>query len=909
MKCPKDIAAKRAAGVTVFVVSVCVLLLSIASFGGESVSRTHASGEVWATQLAVGSQHSCAITGTGSVKCWGKNNYGQLGDNSTTNRTTPVDVCADASCATSLNGITALTAGLDFTCALTNAGRVKCWGKNSFGALGNNTQTEQHTPVDVCADADCNSALNGVTAISAGANFTCALMSSGGVKCWGHNTRGQLGDNTNTTRLTPVDVSGLFGVQSIAAGYVHVCAVQFSLMQCWGGNSQGELGDGTTTDHNLPQPVCADAGCTAGLSNIVAIEGGETYTCALTFGGGVKCWGNNAFGQLGDGTQTVRLTPVDVCADSACATRLTSGVAQIGAKWKHTCAVMNSGGAKCWGHNQNGKLGDGTTTNRYIPVDVSNLASGVGEIEPGQQHTCARMSKGAVKCWGDNAYGQLGNGTTTDSRAPVNVSGFANVPTTPTPTSVTPPPTPIPAGAMQIDAGYLHTCAVTTSGAAWCWGRNESGQLGDGTTTDRLIPVTVDGLSSGIAAISAGRTHTCALTTGGGVKCWGLNRYGALGDGTATDRLTPVNVTGLSSGIAAISAGYNHTCALTTGGGVKCWGWNEFGTLGDGSTTDRLTPVDVVGLSSGIAAISAAGRHTCALTTGGGIKCWGSNADGALGNPTIDLQSSVPVDVCLDSDCTAHLTSGVTSLSGDSFHTCAATTGNVKCWGLNISGEIGNTCWKLCRFFLPVDVPNSAGLSPVGAGFFLSAALTPSGGVKYWGNFHFTPTDISNWTSGITVSAVGGGHICALATNGAVSCFGDNYYGQLGDGKSGNQWVDTPVQVVGLNGGSSPPTPTPSPTPDCSAAPAKPVLSAPANNSSTSNLHPTLRWNAANCAETYKVTVKDTATGNTVDKATGLTRLRYRTDTLTANKTYKWFVHACHTHGCTKSAVWTFTEQ
>jgi alpha-tubulin suppressor-like RCC1 family protein len=228
---------------------------------------------------------------------------------------------------------------------------------------------------------------------------------------------------------------------------------------------------------------------------------------------------------------------------------------------------------------------------------------------------------------------------------------------------------------MQVAAGGGHTCALTTGGGVKCWGYNDQGQLGDGSSSVQYTPVNVVGLSSGVTAITAGYVHTCALTTGGGVKCWGYNGYGQLGDGSASNQYTPVNVVGLSSGVTAITAGYVHTCALTTAGGVKCWGYNGSGQLGDGSASNQYIPVNVSGLGSGVAAITAGGYHTCALTTGGGVKCWGYNGSS---------NQYIPVNV-------SGLGSGVAAITAGYFHTCALTTGGgVKCWGYNNEGQLGD---------------------------------------------------------------------------------------------------------------------------------------------------------------------------------------------------------------------------
>ena len=349
---------------------------------------------------------------------------------------------------------------------------------------------------------------------------------------------------------------------------------------------------------------------------ITAVTAGWNHTCALTSTGGVKCWGANDFGQLGDGTTTPRSTPVDVVG-------LTSGVVAIAAGGQRTCALTSAGGVKCWGSNVFGGVGDGTTVDRLTPVDVSGLTSGVASIAAGAFHTCAVTTGGAAKCWGGNEFGELGNGTTIASVVPVDVVGLSS-------------------GVVAITAGGRQTCVVTTAGAAKCWGHNASGQLGDGGGYNRSTPVDVAGLSSGVVDIAAGGRHTCAETSTGGLKCWGRNDFGQVGDGTETDRITPVDVQGYGTGTAEVATGRWHTCGLTTAGAVRCWG----DVTGDGDVGDphTLTPTAVVGLGSGVVSIAAGEGHTCAVMSNGGVRCFGNNVDGKLGNGTTAVSSSA-VDV------------------------------------------------------------------------------------------------------------------------------------------------------------------------------------------------------------------------------------------------------------------------
>jgi len=305
--------------------------------------------------------------------------------------------------------------------------------------------------------------------------------------------------------------------------------------------------------------------------------------------------------------------------------------------------------------------------------------------------------------------------------------------------------------AAVVVAGVAHTCALTRSRGVRCWGYNGHDELGTGQSTDfRPTPVDVSGLSGGVAAISAGARHSCALTSAGGVKCWGVNYGGALGDGTTDRHGTPVDVVGLGSGVAAIAVGYDASCALTSGGGVKCWGSNFAGQVGDGTKDDRLKPVDVLGLSSGVSAI-ASGFKTCALMRAGTVKCWsgytalkavdvpGLNGVIAItaGGPLCALTSSGGVK-CWDGDYgptpvdIAGLTSGVKAIASSDGHACALTSvGGVKCWGLNDHGQLGDGT-KNDRS-MPVDVSGlGGGVTAIGVGGFHSCAVTLSGAIKCW---------------------------------------------------------------------------------------------------------------------------------------------------------------------------------
>lgn len=328
-----------------------------------------------------------------------------------------------------------------------------------------------------------------------------------------------------------------------------------------------------------------------------------------------------------------------------------SGVTQVALGYEHSCALTTSGGVKCWGRGSAGQLGNDTTNNRLIAVDVAGLTSGVRAIASGENHTCALLTTGGVKCWGDNSNGALGNNSVENSPLPVDVIGGENM--------------------ASLVAGASFSCALTTSGGVKCWGSNSAGKLGDGSTATRMAPVDVVGLTSGVMAISAGTDYACALTNQGAVKCWGSNFRGALGSGSQwpSYQATPVSVSGLGSGVTKLFSRYTRSCAVLASGVVKCWGSNNAGQLGDGTTTDQYAPVTAA-LDFSVSAIAISDSGTCGLTTSGGVKCWGNGA-------VRDI---------------AGLQSDVLSLDAGIGHICAASApeGNVVCWGSGNSGQLGN---------------------------------------------------------------------------------------------------------------------------------------------------------------------------------------------------------------------------
>lgn len=323
-----------------------------------------------------------------------------------------------------------------------------------------------------------------------------------------------------------------------------------------------------------------------------------------------SCSGTNSMLTMCQQSVTQRVRPVLGVFVVVCLSVLSMGVSQnvvtyIGAGREQSCAIMSPGALWCWGENPNGGVGDGTTTFRRSPVRISTMSSGVTAVSCGNNHACA-VKSGGLWCWGDNSNGQLGVGTNTQHNSPVAVSSLSS-------------------NINAIATGTYHTCAIQ-SGDLYCWGQNTDGEVGDGTNTDKTSPTLI--IPSVATDVACGERHTCAVKSDGSLWCWGSNGSGQLGDGTTTSHNTPMQVSGMTTGVTSVGTrALGNTCAIQSGV-PYCWGDNASGQLGDGTTTRRLTPVQVSTLTSSVSDLVAGPSFTCALLTTGGVQCWGDNTDG-----------------------------------------------------------------------------------------------------------------------------------------------------------------------------------------------------------------------------------------------------------------------------------------
>jgi alpha-tubulin suppressor-like RCC1 family protein len=658
--------------------------------------------------------------------------------------------------------------------ALRSDGTVLTWGWDGHGQLGIGRLLYRHQAGGVAA----LSAIRSVSSRWGGG--VLAVTADDRVLAWGDNEYGQAGIGDRAYHGNEVLRPSITGVAAVSTGgYFSLALHRDGTVSSWGDNSYGQLGNGTTEARPVPGRV-------AELSDVVAIGAGSTHAIALRSDGTVWAWGHNRNGQLGVGAAedfAVRPKPV---------TGL-NGIVAISAGAWHNLALRNDGTVWGWGYNGTGTLGDGGTTDRFVPVQAIGLA-GATAIAAGGYHSAAARSDGTVWAWGTNIQGQLGAGAfDPDVHRPQPVPGVT--------------------GVRALSAGQTHTLALRSDGSVWGWGYNAWGELGYDNALYAFVneAVPLPGLS-GVTDVNAGLSVSFAVA-GGNALGWGKNNYQQLASGIArpANQTTPVLVPGLD-GVASIACGRYSSYALKEDGAVWAWGANGWGSLGDGTAASRSSPVRVTGLPA-IAAISAGAPiylfaddefavHVLAADRTGAVWAWGANTHGQLGNGELAFTNgnrywtATPVRL-------AGL-SGIVAVAAGSFHSFALdSSGRLFAWGDNTDGQLGDG--TTARRTLPVPVPGFGGVRQIAAGWNVSMAITSDGAAWSWGSRasgelglgptenRLAPTRIPALSRVRTISP-GADHAVAVLSDGSLWTWGGNFHGQLGDGSADDR--DHPVRVL-----------------------------------------------------------------------------------------------------------------
>ncbi|HOM01900.1 MAG TPA: hypothetical protein PLH43_03625 [Acetivibrio sp.] len=599
------------------------------------------------TLIAAGANHSIALDKEGEVWVWGDNWYGQLG-NGTNSYDSNIPVLI-----VKLSNVCDIAAGESHSLVLKKDGTVWAWGNNYSGRLGDGTTTHRYepvlskdedpptTPANLAAVIDNNSIVLSWTASRDGDIVTGYDIYRDGVKIQTvpdvtYTDTGLDLDKIHVYKVIACDRSGNTSeaatavVNDTEAPSIPVNLIvtsqtvttvslewQASTDNVWvegyeiyrDGEKVGNTKDTKYTDLNVPHDSTHTytvkaydfSGNYSKDSNTVSVTTEKFRFVSIEAGG------NNSIALRNDGTVWVWGYDYRTVAEQVGQLR---DVISVAAGERHYLALKSDGTVWAWGNNNNGQLGDGTSSSKTNPVQVKDLYD-VKSIAAGGLHSLALKKDGTVWSWGYNSDGQLGNGTTKNSEIPVQVQGLSDV--------------------IYIEAGSNYSLAIKSDGTVWAWGDNWSGQLGDGSKEDKIFPVQIEGLSD-VRFVAAGSNYSFAIKNDGTVWAWGSNSYGQLGDGTNISKTEPIMVQGLKD-ISSIDAGGAHSIAITSVGTVLAWGLNDNGQLGDGTTTNRNTPVLIMDTRD-TTVVSAGSRHSLALEEDGDILAWGYNGYGQLGNGT-----------------------------------------------------------------------------------------------------------------------------------------------------------------------------------------------------------------------------------------------------------------------------------
>jgi alpha-tubulin suppressor-like RCC1 family protein len=736
------------------IIALCLIVCSL--IGG-------ARAEAVEPKIATGRDFTAYLAPDGTVWTWGYNIVGQLGLGDQTDRLTPTQI-------PTLSNVVSIAAGEYHMLALKADGTVWAWGYNDYGQAGQgSTSFAQTTPIQVPIPGGAQ-----IGAIACGGYHCLALGSpSGAVYSWGLNNEGQLGKGDTSVQYSPLSIGWNF--RSISGGGFHTLAIDHSgRPYAWGDDSNGQLGDDAALlDKPSPTQV------SGAFTDVVSVSAGGYHSLMVGSTGLAYTWGDDSSGQLGNGSS--------ITADQATPYYLGYNVWKVMAGATHSLIFYPGGYVWAFGDNSEGQCQQNPTTTKYeSPLGLGWLYPRPNELVGGcaSRFVMMTQSNGALMGWGDNSFGQLGLGSTSNYQ-------FSTV---------------YPAALWSLDvfisvsAGNAHTLALKADGTVWAWGSDGNGQLGDDATlANKTSPVQVTGVSN-VMEVCAGGYHSLALTTSGSVYAWGWDYYGQLGnDASLTD--SPIPVVSSISGVKSLGAGAYHSLAVYAfGNTVRAWGANGSGQLGDATNTQQPTPVAVSGASS-VMKVEGGYQHSLALTAGGAVLSWGADWNGQLGNDAAFTSSNIPVTVSVGSL--------IDIAAGQGHSTAPRTTGVTRAWGGDYSGQLGNGA-TAGNQALPTATTSPFIIKKAAAGADFadfSIYLANNGAVYSCGSdvYGQLGDDLANTDQPGLVQVSGLSQICAitagdfhahaLGADGTLYSWGYNALGQLGNDSLGTN-SSTPVVVT-----------------------------------------------------------------------------------------------------------------
>ena len=711
-------------------------------------------------QISAGNNHNVAIKTNGTLWAWGRNNYGQIGDNTVILRSSPVQIGA----LTTWSEI----ASIDYiTVATKTDGTLWTWGDNTYGQVGDNTVIKRSSPVQVGLLTTWSKLFACFGSINA------AIKTDGNLSTWGSNANGGLGDGTGISRSSPVQIgtaqTETTNWSKAAISNAHTTSIKNDgTLWAWGANDSGQLGSNTVLYRSSPVQIGA-------LTTWSVISGGTTQSAAIKTDGTLWTWGINTYGSLGDNTAINRSSPVQVGALATWS--------NINAGQDHIMAIKTDGTLWTWGRNASGQLGDNTVILRSSPVQIGALTTW-SQIAGGGQQTAALKTDGTLWAWGFNVQGRLGDNTQAYRSSPVQIGALTTW--------------------SQLSGGVNHVTALKTDGTLWTWGHNTYGQIGQGNVILRSSPVQIGAEISAWSQFTGGENHSVAIKANGTLWAWGRNSNGGiLGLNDAVHRSSPVQVGTGTTWSKVSSAGANTVAsvnlAIKTDGSMWSWGMAPDGALGLNDVANKSSPVQIGALTTWSLA-SAGGYHAAAIKTDGTLWTWGRPSDGSLGiSQVTNAHRSSPVQVGI-------LTAWSVISAGAADHNQAIKTdGTLWAWGLNTSGKLGDN--TVISRSSPVQIGAGTTWSKISAGYNHNVAIKTDGTLWTWGNggngrlggesggFNFdrsSPVQIGALTTWASVAA-GQQFTVAAKTDGTLWSFGYNQNGQLGvDNRTA---VGSPVQV------------------------------------------------------------------------------------------------------------------